>query len=578
MKMLFLTQSRRGAETQRKAGQNLFFCSSASARPCLNPVTNQHKIKTMKRILTTIGLLLINFHWLQITAFAQPAGVPTPGTYGVTLSSTNGALLGYSTHLFENNMGLWQTAATTSSIPAARLTGTLPNAVFPAAGGDLTGSYPSPTLVAVGTAGTYGQVTTDAKGRVTAGTTTDISHGGTGATSKAGAAANIGTQFVPGTDVIIGSGIAPAYQGQIAITHDQYWYWGNSTTAGDWKAAANFLDGMNIGDSIAMSYAPGGANPYQDYINGNLQNQTNAQAGNGNRSYFNMNPWGYSGITMAYVTAGATPTSPSVVSDAVAGTLFTGGSKAAEGIKGVCGIAVNPPLMFGVLVPYNLGGETSFNHLTMAYDIPSFVWHWPKPTSNVCNPTNAANIDAMKLEVKTGDLNLYHDLFLRGTIYAGGTTTNQQTYAITTPDGHLQLGAADPTQTLKLAKIIPNSYTTAGQPMVDVGNNGTGLFFPFADPVMHFACAGVDRGKIDASGNLIAFIGESIGTPNAPAACALLDLVSTSQGLLLPRMTKTQRDAISSKVAGLVIYQTDNAPGLRVYNGTSWMRYTETAD
>jgi hypothetical protein len=39
------------------------------------------------------------------------------------------------------------------------------------AGGDLSGSYPSPALVNAGTAGTYTKVTTDAKGRVSSGTT-----------------------------------------------------------------------------------------------------------------------------------------------------------------------------------------------------------------------------------------------------------------------------------------------------------------------------------------------------------------------------------------------------------------------
>ncbi|CAB5219648.1 Phage tail collar domain containing protein [uncultured Caudovirales phage] len=38
------------------------------------------------------------------------------------------------------------------------------------AGGDLTGTYPSPTLAAVGTAGKYSKVTTDSTGRVTSGT------------------------------------------------------------------------------------------------------------------------------------------------------------------------------------------------------------------------------------------------------------------------------------------------------------------------------------------------------------------------------------------------------------------------
>jgi hypothetical protein len=61
-------------------------------------------------------------------------------------------------------------------------------------------------------------------------------------------------------------------------------------------------------------------------------------------------------------------------------------------------------------------------------------------------------------------------------------------------------------------------------------------------------------------------------------ACSQFKVTSTTKGLMLPRMTKTQRNAITTPLAGLMIYQTDNTPGLRVYNGTNWIKYTETTD
>lgn len=60
-----------------------------------------------------------------------------------------------------------------------------------------------------------------------------------------------------------------------------------------------------------------------------------------------------------------------------------------------------------------------------------------------------------------------------------------------------------------------------------------------------------------------------IGTKN-PDPSALLDLSSTTKGLLLPRMTQAQRDAIKNPVAGLIVYQTDQAIGTYTYNGTTW--------
>jgi hypothetical protein len=67
-------------------------------------------------------------------------------------------------------------------------------------------------------------------------------------------------------------------------------------------------------------------------------------------------------------------------------------------------------------------------------------------------------------------------------------------------------------------------------------------------------------------------------TTSSTAAQSVLDVRSTTSGLILPRMTKVQRDAIVSPPAGTIIYQTDNTPGVRAFNGTNWMRFTETAD
>ncbi len=56
-------------------------------------------------------------------------------------------------------------------------------------------------------------------------------------------------------------------------------------------------------------------------------------------------------------------------------------------------------------------------------------------------------------------------------------------------------------------------------------------------------------------------------TPNTSAA---LDITSTTQGMLVPRMTKNQRDAIASPATGLMIYQTNNTLGFYYYSGTAW--------
>ena len=61
-----------------------------------------------------------------------------------------------------------------------------------------------------------------------------------------------------------------------------------------------------------------------------------------------------------------------------------------------------------------------------------------------------------------------------------------------------------------------------------------------------------------------------IGT-TTPAASALLDLTSTAKGMLIPRMTTTQKTAIATPSTGLLVFQTDAPAGFYYYNGTGWL-------
>lgn len=60
-----------------------------------------------------------------------------------------------------------------------------------------------------------------------------------------------------------------------------------------------------------------------------------------------------------------------------------------------------------------------------------------------------------------------------------------------------------------------------------------------------------------------------IGT-TSPDASAKLDITATDKGILVPRMTMVQRNAIASPATGLLIFQTDNTAGFYYYNGSVW--------
>lgn len=71
------------------------------------------------------------------------------------------------------------------------------------------------------------------------------------------------------------------------------------------------------------------------------------------------------------------------------------------------------------------------------------------------------------------------------------------------------------------------------------------------------------------AGAILSAAQTGIGT-TTPHASAALDVSSTNQGLLPPRMTWAQIQAIPAPAAGLMVYDV-GAKSIRLFNGSSWI-------
>ena len=111
-----------------------------------------------------------------------------------------------------------------------------------------------------------------------------------------------------------------------------------------------------------------------------------------------------------------------------------------------------------------------------------------------------------------------------------------------------------------------NVYHGSGTNMtLQVGNGYTAIINSTSAPML-FSTNNSERMRIDSSGNV------GIGT-SSPNASAILDAQSTTKGVRFPNMTTTQKNAVSSPAAGLVVFDTTLAK-LCVYSGSAWQTIT----
>ncbi len=138
-----------------------------------------------------------------------------------------------------------------------------------------------------------------------------------------------------------------------------------------------------------------------------------------------------------------------------------------------------------------------------------------------------------------------------GSVFYTSGYFNIQTSAVAAPSSGAQLN-------LNISGNGPGmTITNQNATTYRIGQYNTGNVLSIGD-----AGASTPVFNINTSGN----IGVGTTTPNASAIC---DITSTTKGVLFPRMTTTQKNAIASPAAGLVVYDsTAKSPGY--YDGANW--------
>jgi hypothetical protein len=167
-----------------------------------------------------------------------------------------------------------------------------------------------------------------------------------------------------------------------------------------------------------------------------------------------------------------------------------------------------------------------------------------------------------------------YQLDVNGSIRAIGLIRSQATVGNT--NGYFQLEHPG-SQTWKLGLFTDNASTFS------IGNDNGGVFASRYLNITNVGDIGIATTspsyKLDINGTLRSVNGANFATTSgnvgigtaSPVASAKLDITSTTQGFLPPRMTATQRAAITSPAVGLVVYQSDGNEGLWIYtNANGW--------
>jgi hypothetical protein len=228
--------------------------------------------------------------------------------------------------------------------------------------------------------------------------------------------------------------------------------------------------------------------------------------------------------------------------------------------------------------PSGVSGSVQFSDgSALASDATNFFW----------DDTN--NRLGVGINVPTSRLHIKGTGITSGTSSLNVTDSSANSILFIRDDGFVGIGTTGPTAALSITNNQNNSagglynldvrnLNADGQARINFKENSAGANRAYitwgnnenilriattgsANPI-YFGIADAPKLVIQSSGNV------GIGTLT-PVSTAALDISSTTQGFLMPRMTTTQRDAIGTPATGLSIYNT-TTNSVNYYNGTAW--------